>query len=93
MQNAIEYVKELEAAGLTREEAETYIRIMTQVMETDLATKRDLREAVKDLEAKIELRYHDLANKIDLTKQEMTIKLGTIVSIAIGVAVALAKLV
>jgi hypothetical protein len=46
---------------------------------------------MRDLAA--ELRRIDLENKMNQMEQRLTIKLGTIVSVAIGVAVTLAKLI
>jgi hypothetical protein len=78
MFNSLKYAKSLEEAGLPRAQAEAHVLILTEIMETNLATKLDIR---------------DLEQKIIQSEQRMTIKLGTIVSIAIGVAVTLAKMV
>jgi len=51
---------------------------VTEIIETNLATRQDTK---------------DLENKIIQSEYRLTIKLGTIVSIAIGIAVALAKLI
>ncbi len=77
MFKSLRYTKKLEEVGLTREQAETHIEIMTEIIETNLATKQDIK---------------DLENKIIQSEYRLTIKLGTIVSIAIGVAVALTNL-
>ncbi len=61
---------------------ETHILIMTEIIETNLATRQNLKELGVDLD-----------NKISLLESRLTIKLGTIISIAIGVAVTLSKLV
>jgi hypothetical protein len=53
------------------------MEIMTDIIETNLATKSDIKE---------------LENKIIQSEYRLTIKLGTIVSIALGVAVAITKL-
>lgn len=78
MFNSLKYAKSLEEAGLPRAQAEAPVLLLTEIMETNLATKLDIR---------------DLEQKIIQSEQRMTIKLGTIVSIAIGVAVTLAKMV
>ena len=100
MQNPIKYVKQLETVGLTRDQAEAHIQIMTEIMDTHFATKQDLKEALKEFESRMDVKFHnidlrfsDLQNKIEQSEQRMTIKLGTIVSIAIGIAVTLAKIV
>jgi carbohydrate-selective porin OprB len=111
MFNSLKYVKVLEDIGIPRNQAEAHIQIMTEIIETNLATKQDLADLrlssgqeFKDLRTEMhqgftEVRSEfqslrsDLENKIIQSEYRMTIKLGTIVSIAIGVAVALTKLV
>ncbi len=78
MFNTLKYVKNLEQVGISREQAEAHVHILSEMMETNLATQQDIK---------------NLEQKIIQSEQRMTIKLGTIVSIAIGVAVTLAKLV
>lgn len=51
-------------------------------METNLATQQDIKDLKQDYK-------HELIQ----LEQRMTIKLGTIISIAIGIAVTLVKLV
>ncbi len=80
MYNSLKHVKKLEEAGITREQAEAHVQIMTEIIETNLATKQDLKDLGSSLRQ--EMKEMEL---------RMTIKLGTIVSIAIGVTVALAK--
>lgn len=77
MFKALKYTRKLEEVGFTREQAETHVDIMTEIIETTLATKQD----IKDL-------------RVDMSQLEyrLTIKLGTIVSVAIGIAVALSNL-
>jgi hypothetical protein len=89
MFNSLRYAKSLEEAGLPRAQAEAHVLILTEIMETNLATKLDIRE----LEQRLAVSADSLEQKIIQSEQRMTIKLGTIVSIAIGVAVTLAKMV
>ena len=82
MFNSLKYAKQLEGVGLPREQAEAHVQIMTEIVETSLATKQDLKDLKTDLESRmIQLEYR------------LTIKLGTIVSLAIGIAVTLSKFV
>jgi hypothetical protein len=80
-------VKMLERVGFTREQAETNVRIMTEVIETNLATKQDL----KDLGVELDRKFVQFENKIVQLEYRLTIK-GTIVSVAIGIAAAFIKL-
>lgn len=111
MFNSLKYAKQLEGVGLTRAQAEAHMQIMTEIVETNLATTQDLKDLGRDLRQEMkdlghELRQemkdlgHELRREMKEVRAEMvqleyrlTIKLGTIVSLAIGVAVALSKLV
>ncbi len=44
MFDTLRYSKTLEAAGISREQAEAHIRIIAEIVEGDLATKQDLKE-------------------------------------------------
>lgn len=44
MFNTLQYTKKLEAAGVTREQAEAHIQIIADLVEGDLVTKQDIRE-------------------------------------------------
>ena len=53
MFDTLRYSKILEAVGVSREQAEAHIKIIAEVVETDLATKQDLRELEHRLVIKI----------------------------------------
>lgn len=89
MFNALKYTKKLEEVGFTREQAEAHILIMIETIESNLATKQD----IEDLRSEMISIKTELDNKIMQSEYRLTIKLGTIVSIAIGIAVTLAKIV
>ena len=115
MWNSLKYTKQLEEVGLTRIQAETHIQIMGEIVDTNLASKQDMkdlrqdmRQDMKDLtqelqqemkDLKVELRQEmkdlgqELRHEMRLLEQRMTIKLGAIVSVAMTVVVAVAKLV
>jgi hypothetical protein len=42
MNNALKYVKILETTGVSREQAEAHVQIISEFLEADLATKQDL---------------------------------------------------
>ena len=107
MLNTLKYAKQLEEVGFTREQAETHMFIMADIIGANLATKQDMADLRRDFAEHRIATQHDIAElrrdfselkvevKRDLADLEnrMTIKLGTIVSVAIGVAVALTKLI
>jgi hypothetical protein len=122
MFNSLKYAKKLEEVGLTREQAEMHVQILSEVMESTLATKQDMKDLnlalsqdmknlnlalsqdikdldqrigqdVKNLHQRIDTLAVDFRNELKITEQRMTIKIGTIVSMAIGVAVTIVKLI
>ena len=42
--NAIKYIGELREAGVPEKQAEAHLRILHEVIESNLATKRDIKE-------------------------------------------------
>ncbi len=89
MFNSLKYAKQLESVGFNREQAETHVQIMTELMESTFATKQDVR----DLEISLRHEMSLIRSEMALLRAELIMKLGTIVSVAIGVAVTLARLV
>ena len=77
MFDTLRYSKVLEAAGVSRDQAEAHVRIMAEIVEGNLASKQDVRE-LKDELQKLEYR--------------LVIKLGALVTAAIACAVALLKI-
>ncbi len=61
-------------------------------METTLATQQDLKDMGIAIRHDMAILRQEVKQEIVLSEQRMTIKLGTIVSVAIGAAVALTKL-
>ena len=98
MFNSLKCAETLEEAVVPRQQAEAHVLILSEVLEMNLATKQDmllLRQDFGDLRKEVDVVRQDVAlleQKLIQTEQRMTIKLGTIVSIAIGVAVTLAKI-
>jgi hypothetical protein len=99
MFNSLIYAKRLEKVGLTREQAETHVQMVAEIMETNLATKQDMKDLegrfhafTLDIENRFERFATDIRNQMALQEYRLTIKLGTIVSLAVGIAVTLSKL-
>lgn len=80
MFNSLICVKKLEEAGVSREQAEAHVQIISELIEMNLATKQDLAVLRSELRS-------DLAQ----LEQRLAIRMGSILSIGIGLAVALAK--
>lgn len=99
MNNALKYVKILEGTGVTREQAEAHVQLIMEIMEGDLATKQDMKNLETKLDASIERLDHKIDTSIERLEHKMlqleyrlTIKLGTIVTIAIAAATTVIKL-
>jgi hypothetical protein len=132
MFNSLKCVKKLEEAGVSREQAETHVQIMSELMESNLVTgeqfkegllvsrselkeglsnlrmdfkedmatfraevKEDmatLRDEVKEDMNSLRTEFHDMKHEMRELENRMTIKLGTLISIAMGVLVAIIKL-
>ena len=69
MLRTLKYVKTLEQAGISRDQAEAHVQIISEIVEEGLATKQDIKD-IKDEMQKMEYR--------------LVIKLGTIVSISLA---------
>ena len=82
MFNSLKHAKSLEEVGFTRQQAEVQVEMLTEFVTDNFATKQDLRD----------LRT-ELKSDMVLLENRLIIKLGTIVSVSLGVAVALARLV
>jgi hypothetical protein len=82
--NALKYVKILEGTGITREQAETHIQIISEILEGDLVTKQDIKN--------LDIKFETIEHKILQSEYRMTIKLGSIVTLAIAAATAVIKL-
>lgn len=73
----LKYEHELKEAGVPANQAEIHAKSMAELIDSNLATKQDVELLRKDLEA--------LGNKI-------TIKVGSIVTVAIGILLGLQHL-
>ena len=79
------FVKELTQAGMPEEQAEVLARSQATLIDEKLATKQDLKE--------LELRLKRDIQEMELRlKHDMTVRLGSMMVVAIGVVAALVKL-
>jgi hypothetical protein len=99
MNNALKYVKILEGTGVTREQAEAHVQIISDILEGDLVTKQDLlnsENALKTdlvrLESNLNNSVQQLEHKMLQMEYRMTIKLGSIVTVGIAAMTAVFKL-
>lgn len=104
--DTLKFAKRLKEAGFTEQQAEALADAEAEFIEQNLATKRDiadlkrdikelevtLRSDIKQLDLKIEQTRSDLARDLKDLEYRMTIKLGTLMVVAVGAMATLAKL-
>lgn len=88
MNNALKYVKILEGTGITREQAEAHVQIISDILEGDLVTKQDLLNSESSLKNSMERLEHKMLQM----EYRMTIKLGSIATVGIAAMAAVIKL-
>ena len=81
MKNSMKYSRMLQDNGVSREQAETHIQILEEIVDMNLATKEDLRNEVQNLNS-----------KIDTLEYKLTIKIGFMISAAVAALTAINKL-
>lgn len=79
------FVKELAEAGMPEKQAEVLARSQATLINETLATKQDLKE----LEDRLRRDMKELELRL---KHDLTIRLGSMMVVAIGVVAALVKL-
>ncbi len=90
------FVKELAEAGMPEKQAEVLARSQATLIDEKLATKQDLKELeaslrrdMKELEDRLRRDMKELELRL---KHDLTIRLGSMMVVAIGVVAALVKL-
>ena len=73
--DTLEYVKKLEAAGVDRKVAEVHASLLRDVVEGEVATKRNVDDAAHRLETQLGDRIHKL--EVDFEKLTARIQLLT----------------
>jgi len=71
MLNAIKYVKMLQNEGFTKEQAETTIQILVEVMESKLATREDMQIFTSSLRAEFEAFRFEIRTDFETFRSEM----------------------
>ncbi len=72
--DAIKYIGELREAGVPEKQAEVHLRILHEVIESNLATKRDIQEVkrdIKELEQRMELKINEVKRDIQEVRREI----------------------
>ncbi|MBA2594664.1 MAG: DUF1640 domain-containing protein [Gammaproteobacteria bacterium] len=104
--DTLKFAKRLKEAGFTEEQAEALADAEAELIEQNLATKRDIADLkrdikelevtlgneIKQLDVKIEQIRSDLARDLKDLEYRITIKLGTMMVIAVGAVATLVEL-
>ncbi len=85
MFNTLRYAKMLEEVGFSREQAETSIKILVEIMEDKLASKQDL----EGLEVRL---MSELRHSVTQLESKLTIRMGTMLAASIAILTAIQKL-
>jgi len=91
--DTLKFVQTLEEAGVDRQQASAFAAAVRDSHEVaDLATKADLREMEVRMDAKMEVLRSELRGDMKALELRMTIKLGSLLAIGIGLILAVLKL-
>lgn len=96
MFNSLKYAKILEDAGLPRNQAETHIQIISEVLEEELASRQDflvLEGKFDRLELAVKQQFTALDDKIEKLEYKIIFKLGSLMVVLFGSAIGLASIV
>src|SRR6218665_586329 len=86
--DTLQFVKTLEAAGVPAPQAEAFSAVVRHSPAfVDVVIKRDIDDSRKEMETRVE----KMAARFEKMKLRLTIKLGTIVVVALGAFTALSK--
>lgn len=90
--DTLQYVKKLKEAGVGEKAAEVHAEAIKEMIDNNLATKgdiydlkRDIETVRSDLKRDIETTRSDLKRDIEIVKKDLTIRMGGMLSVAIGV--------
>lgn len=91
MGNPMKYIKDLEAAGFQRVQAEAQVQMVLDALEGDLVTKSDFavfQERLENRFAQIDNRFEHVQSQIKESEFRLTTRLGVITVSAVSIAVA-----
>ena len=86
--DTLAFANKLKAAGVPERQAETHAEAIASLVNEQMATKRDLAE----LEATLRRDLADVRRDMKELEMRLTIRLGTMMVIAVGVVATLVKL-
>lgn len=79
--DTLQYVKKLREAGVAENIAEIQAEALKEVIETNIATKQDIRDLKRDIAA----LSVDLKRDIEMSKKDLTIRLGSMMVVTVSI--------
>ncbi len=76
MFNTLRYAKILEEVGFSREQAETSIKILVEIMEDKLASKQDVQELRVEIQHSMAQLKTEVSNSISQLESKLTIRIA-----------------
>ncbi len=86
-----ELVMQLESSGFTRQQSDTVVSVLKKA-QSELSTKRDIEDLRLSTKHEIDGLRHDMDARLIQLEQRLTIKLGSMMVVAIGIVAVLVKL-
>lgn len=81
--------RKLESGGFTQDQAHTAAEALADAMAgAELATKTDLRNEIQVVRNEVQALRSELKSDIALSKRDMTIRIGSMFVVAVGVLLA-----
>jgi uncharacterized protein YlxW (UPF0749 family) len=101
--DTLAYAKKLKLAGVPEAQAEVQAEAMAELVEERLATKRDLKELeerltnrIQSMEERLNSKMQSMEERLNSKMQEleykMTMRLGSMMVVAVGLVATLVKL-
>lgn len=92
MFDTLGYAKKLEGVGFSREQAETSVKILTEIMTENLASKDDIKELRHEVNRELNNLGHKMDKLESKLKSDIIIKTGALQAASVALIVALMKL-
>lgn len=90
--DTLAYAKKLKLAGVPEAQAKVQAEAMAELVEERLATKRDLKELEERLAGQMRGMEERLNSKMQELEYKMTLRLGSMMVVAVGLVATLVKL-
>lgn len=91
MSNPVKYIRDLEAAGFQRNQAEAQVQMVLDVLEGDLVTKNDFavyQERLENRFTQIDSQFAQVRSQIKESELRVVTRMGFLVVSVVSVAVA-----